>query len=311
MESPLSAVKRPRSFKPKKRLQKDAVGKYMFVLPGLLFLAVFMLFPIGYNVYLTFHNVTVFNIMSGYEFTWLDNYKAVLTDTVFLQSVKNSIVFTTLCLLFQFVIGLALALFFNKTFPGRGLFRALLLMAWMIPLVITGTLFQWMFAGEYGIINHFLLWANIVEEPIYWVSNEQTALYSTIIANIWIGIPFNMVILLAGLQSLPTDIYEAARVDGASKWRQFFAITLPLLKPTLFILVMLGIIYTFKVFDIILIMTKGGPLYASTVMPFYAYEQAFINYNFSIGATITTVMLALLIVVSLIYLRIARKEDAA
>ncbi|WP_078393815.1 carbohydrate ABC transporter permease [Shouchella patagoniensis] len=296
------------SVRQKKNIFKT-YGNYLFVLPGLLFLTVFMLFPIAYNVFLTFKNVTVFNIMSGSDFIWFDNYLTVLSDPIFLSSIWNSIIFTSLCLVFQFLIGLTLALFFNRKFPGRGIMRSLILMAWMIPLVITGNLFQWMFAGEYGIINHFLMWIGFIQEPIYWVSNENTALYSTIIANIWIGIPFNMVILLAALQSLPVEVYEAARVDGASKARQLFSITLPLLKPTLFILVMLGIIYTFKVFDIILIMTQGGPVYSSTVVPFYAYEQAFIHYNFSIGATITTIMLFMLIVVSLVYLYFVNKEE--
>jgi multiple sugar transport system permease protein len=286
-------------------------GKYMFVIPGMLFLLAFMIFPIGYNIMITFKNLTAMNLLGEQEFVGLANYITVLTDETFALSLKNSVVFTGICLIFQFAIGLGLALFFNQKFPGRNVMRSLILIAWMIPLVITGTLFKWMFAGEYGIINHLLMWIGIIDQPIHWVTTANTSLYSTIIANIWIGIPFNMIILLAALQSLPEDLYEAAKVDGAGKVRQFFYITLPLLKPTIFILIMLGIIYTFKVFDIILIMTGGGPVNSSTVLPFYAYERAFTDYNFSLGATATTIMLVLLIIVASIYLWMIRKEEQA
>src|SRR5690606_2630297 len=131
--------------------------------------------------------------------------------------------------------------------------------------------------------------------PIYWLSDSATALYSTIIANIWVGIPFNMIILLGGLQSLPLHLYEAAKIDGANRWQQFVRITWPLLKPTIYILLMLGIIYTFKVFDLIFMMTGGGPVNASTVFPLYAYRLAFIQFEFSLGATVASFMFLLLL----------------
>ncbi|MFY0762424.1 sugar ABC transporter permease [Metabacillus dongyingensis] len=295
----------------KKRKSKfvTSFGKYMFIAPGMTFLLVFLIFPIGYNVMITFKDLTAMNLLGEQNFVGFQNYITVLTDKTFSLSLKNSVVFTGLCLVFQFVIGLALALFFNQKFPGRNVMRSLILIAWMIPLVITGTLFKWMFAGEYGIINHLLMWVGVIDDPINWVTNASTSLYITVIANIWIGVPFNMIILLAALQSLPEELYEAAKVDGAGKIRQFFSITLPLLKPTVYILLMLGIIYTFKVFDIILIMTGGGPVHSSTVLPFYAYELAFTDYNFSLGATASTIMLVLLIMVSFVYLWMIRKEE--
>ena len=302
-------VKKAATYKKRKTKYAEKLGKYMFIIPGMTFLLVFLIFPIGYNIMISFKDLTAMNLLGEQKFVGLQNYITILKDKLFFLSLKNSVVFTGVCLIFQFIIGLLLALFFNQKFPGRNILRSLILMAWMIPLVITGTLFKWMFAGEYGIINHFLLWVGIIDQPVQWVSNASTSLYSTIIANIWIGIPFNMVILLAALQSLPEELYEAAKVDGAGRIRRFFSITLPLLKPTMFILIMLGIIYTFKVFDIILIMTGGGPVHSSTVLPFYAYERAFTDFNFSLGATVTTIMLILLILVSSVYLWMVRKEE--
>ncbi|MDN4522959.1 carbohydrate ABC transporter permease [Fictibacillus fluitans] len=293
----------------KKAKRKKVLGNYLFILPGGIFLLLFLVFPIGYNLKITFEDLTALNILKDQSFVGLENYATVLKDKIFLLSLKNSVIFTGLCIFFQFTIGFAFALFFNKKFPGRNVMRALILIAWMIPLVITGTLFKWMFAGDHGIINHLFMWLGLIDQPIHWLINDHTSLYSTIIANIWIGIPFNMIILLAGLQSLPEETYEAAKVDGAGKVRQFFSITLPLMKPTILTLLVLGIIYTFKVFDIILIMTGGGPVNSSTVLPFYSYEMAFTNYNFSLGATVNTIMLGLLILVALVYLWLVRKEE--
>jgi multiple sugar transport system permease protein len=221
----------------------------------------------------------------------------------------NSVIFTSLCIVFQFIVGFAFALFFNKKFPGRNIFRSLLLIAWMLPMIITATLFKWMLAGDFGIINHFLQSIGVIDKPIFWLTEANSALYGTIAANIWVGIPFNMIIIMAALQTLPSDLYEAAKIDGANKVQQFLKITLPLLKPTILILIMLGIIYTFKVFDLILIMTGGGPGNATVVLPYYAYQLAFQTFNFSLGATVASIMFFILVALSMVYLWLVRKEE--
>lgn len=282
---------------------------YLFILPGILFLLVFMIYPIGYNLYLSFQNVTIMNLTGEHVFVGLSNYRTIFEDEIFFKSLVNSVIFTVLCIVFQFTIGFALAIFFNRQFPGRNIFRSLMLIAWMLPMVITGTLYSWLFAGDHGLINYFLLLLGIIDQPIYWLSESSTALFSVIIANIWVGVPFNMIILLAGLQGVPDELYEAAKIDGASRYRQLVHITIPLLKPTILILLILGIIYTFRVFDLIFIMTGGGPSHASTVLPFYAYELAFIKYDFSLGATVGSIMFVLLVIVSFIYLFMVRREE--
>jgi multiple sugar transport system permease protein len=269
----------------------------------------FMVFPILYNIVLSFQNVTLLNLRGVHEFIGWQNYKTMFKDPLFSISFSNSAIFTSVSILFQFTIGFALALFFNRKFPGRDLMRSMMLLGWMMPIIITATLFKWMFAGDFGVINHLLQVIGIIDKPIFWLTEHNYSLPGTIMANIWIGIPFNMVILLSGLQSLPGHLYEAAKIDGASRLRQFTNITLPLMKPTIMVLLMLGIIYTFKVFDLIFIMTGGGPVNSTTVFPLFAYRMAFTNYELSMGATAATFMFFVLIALASVYLWMVRKEE--
>lgn len=283
---------------------------YIFILPIILFMLVFVLFPIVYNITLSLQDVNVYNFKKEHHFAEFENYTNTFKDPVFYTALRNSLVFTVLSLVFQFGIGFALALFFNRKFPGRNLMRSLMLLAWMLPVVITASIFQWMLNGDYGVINYVLQLLGFINEPHSWLSDNGTSLLSTIIANIWIGIPFNMIILLTGLQGMPEQLYEAARLDGASRLKQFRHITLPLMKPTILILLMLGIINTFKVFDLIFIMTAGGPVNSSNVLPIYAYQLSFLKFEFSQGAAVSMIMFIILIVLAVFYLRMTSKEEA-
>ncbi|MBW7475718.1 sugar ABC transporter permease [Paenibacillus oenotherae] len=285
-------------------------NNYLFLLPALVFMAIFIIYPIFYNAVLSFKDVNVYNLNGKQNFVGFDNYIKTFKDQVFYIAAKNSVIFTVVSIFFQFVIGFALALLFNSKFPGRNLFRSLMLLAWMLPVVITGTVFQWMMSGDYGVINYFLQSIGLIDQPINWLSEGNTALLGTIIANIWIGIPFNMIILLSGLQTLPEQLYEAAKLDGANRLLQFKHITLPLMRPTILVLLMLGIINTFKVFDLIFIMTAGGPVTSSTVLPIYAYQLSFSMFDFSHGASVSMIMFVLLILVAIVYLKMSNKEEA-
>ncbi|WP_248930090.1 carbohydrate ABC transporter permease [Paenibacillus hamazuiensis] len=295
--------------RPVKRFRPGHLSNYMFVLPGVLFMVCFLVFPIVYNLLLSFQNVTLQNLKGAHEFVGWSNYSAVFKDELFGISFKNSAVFTGGSIAAQFLLGFVLALFFNRKFPGRDILRSVMLLSWMMPIVITATLFKWMLSGDHGVFNHILQSAGILDKPVFWLTEEKTALWGTVAANIWVGIPFNMVILLSGLQAMPDHLYEAAKIDGAGRLRQFASITLPLLRPTILVLLMLGIIYTFKVFDLIFIMTGGGPVNASTVFPMYAYRLAFVNFEFSLGAAVSSVMFGVLIAFAAVYLWLTRKEE--
>jgi multiple sugar transport system permease protein len=288
------------------------LADYLFLLPALLFVAATMLYPVFANLRMSLYDITVMTFLRGEPpFVGLMNYQKLASDPAFLHALTLSLLFTAGSLLFQFAIGFALALFFNRPFPGNGALRALLLLAWLLPTVVSGSLFRWMLDGDFGVLNFALLQLGLVDDGRYWLIDPGTALAGTILANVWVGIPFNMALLLAGLQGVPAVLYEAARVDGASAWQQFRSLTLPLMRPVALSVLLLGLIYTFKVFDLIYIMTKGGPVDATTTLPIYTYKLTFEFFRFGDGAAAATLLLVGLVVVALLYLWASRREEMA
>ncbi|PWM35184.1 MAG: sugar ABC transporter permease [Clostridiales bacterium] len=285
---------------------------YTFLLPAVLFIAVLMIYPIWYSIDMGFRDVTLKNFVSGDQpFVFLKNFQAVLSDRFFKNALGNTFVFVFVCLVFHFLFGFAFALYFNKNFKGAKWMRALLLIAWMNPTVITGTIFEWILAGDIGILNYMLTSLGIIPHAINFLSSAQTALGSIIFANIWVGIPFNMIILLSGLQGIPGELYESAVIDGAGAWRRFRDITWPMMLPTISVLFLLGFIYTFKVFDLIYAMTKGGPANSSQILSYYSYEKSFTMFRFGEGAAASNISFLIIIALALIYVHISKKEDVA
>lgn len=285
---------------------------YLFLLPAFLYVSATMLYPVYSNLRMSLFDVDVMTFLGGQApFVGLGNYRELLADPAFRYAVWRSLVFTGGSLLFQFTIGFALALFFNRPFPGNGLMRALLLLAWLLPTVVSGSLFRWMLDGDYGVLNFALVQLGLLDDGRYWLIEPQTALAGTIMANVWVGIPFNMALLLAGLQGIPTVLYEAASVDGATGWQQFRSLTLPLMRPVALSVLLLGLIYTFKVFDLIYVMTGGGPVDATTVLPIYTYKLTFGFFRFGDGAAAASLLLASLLVVAALYLWVSRREEIA
>lgn len=293
-------------------LRRLRLADYLFLLPALLFVAATMLYPVYANLRMSLYDVTVMTFLSGAApFVGLANYQSLASDPAFRHAVALSLLFTAGSLVFQFTIGFALALFFNRPFPGNGVLRALLLLAWLLPAVVSGSLFRWMLDGDFGVLNFALLQLGLIDDGRYWLIDPGTALAGTILANVWVGIPFNMALLLAGLQGIPNVLYEAARVDGASSWQQFRSLTLPLMRPVALSVLLLGLIYTFKVFDLVYVMTKGGPVDATTTLPIYTYKLTFEFFRFGHGATAATLLLLALVVVALLYLWASRREEMA
>ncbi len=287
------------------------VGDYLFVVPAMVFVIAILLYPLGYQLYLSIYNVTLGNFLVGdAPFVGLEQYQDIISDSRFLHALWITLVFTVSCLVFQFTIGLALALFFNRAFPGGGIMRALMLLGWMLPLVVSGNLWRWMLNGQYGVTN-LLLNVGPLNLGRDWLTAPNTALLGVIVANIWVGIPFNMVLLLAGLQGIPLTLYDAAKVDGANAVQRFLYITLPQLRPVIIIVLLLGFIYTFKVFDLIFVMTAGGPVDATEVLPIYIYDIFFEFFRFGQGAAASILVLVLPIILSVIYLRLLRREEAS
>ena len=297
-----------------KRRQRfsKSIGPYLFLLPATLFMLMFLLYPVITMILYSVEQVNLGTLLTGnIPFIGLANYRTVLSDPVFISSLGTSLLFTGACLVFQFSIGFLLALLFNKRLPLVGLMRGLIMVAWVLPIVVSGTIFKWMFQSDSGIINYLLMSLGIIHAPIHWLINANITIWTIIIANIWIGIPFNMSLLLAGLQGIPATLYEAALIDGANGFNRFLYITLPLMRSTSLTVLMLGFIYTLNVFDLVYVMTGGGPVNATEVMPLYAYNVAFEQFNLGSGSAVAVLMFLLLLVVSVFYLFLIRKEEVA
>jgi multiple sugar transport system permease protein len=287
-------------------------ANYLFVAPMLIYTAALMLYPIVMNLQMSVYDVTVMTFLRGNSaFVGLGNYAKLLHDPAFVKAVTLSLAFTVVSISLQFTFGFALALFFNRPFPGNGFLRAMLLLAWLLPAVVVGNIFRWLLDGDYGPLNFFLADVGLLHAKQYWLLEPATALAGVIMANAWVGIPFNMMLLLAGLQTIPAALYEAATIDGAGPWRRFLSITLPQMRPVILGVLLICFIYTFKVFDLVFIMTRGGPVDATLVLPIYAYKLTFDFFRFGDGAAASTVLLLGLLALALGYARLIRAEEAA
>ena len=296
----------------KRWFKYDNIG-ILFVFPAFLYMILFVGYPIIYNFILSLQNITVRNLRSGEkEFIGFSNYIQLFKqDDVLIKSIVNTLVFTIVCIIFQFIIGFALALFFNKNFKFSKPVRGILMIPWMIPVTISGLIFKFMFGTDVGIINFFLKILGLISENIDWLTNPATAMPAVIIANIWIGIPFNMILLATGLTTIPAELYESASIDGANKVQQLWKITLPLLRPTIESVLILGFIYTFKVYDLIYVMTAGGPVNSTQLLSTYSYKLSFDMFKYSQGAAVANILFIVLFFVSLLYLRYVYSEREA
>ncbi|MGC4875964.1 carbohydrate ABC transporter permease [Micromonospora sp. DT43] len=280
-----------------------------FLAPTVVYLLAFYAYPLYRNVELSLREYTVRSfVQGGAPFAGLDNYRTVLTDPAFWPTLTHTLVFTGASLVFQFTIGMALALFFRQNFPLSGTLRALILVPWLLPLIVSASTWSWLLNSDSGLVNAALGVVGI--DPVNWLTSPTWSLTSVIIANVWIGIPFNLVVLYSGLQAIPVEVYEASALDGASGWQRFWSITFPLLRPVSAITLLLGLIYTLKVFDIIWIMTRGGPTGSSATLATWSYRLGFGNMlpEFGPGAAVGNLLIVMALIAGLVYIRSQRRQ---
>ncbi|MGN0358657.1 MAG: carbohydrate ABC transporter permease [Blautia sp.] len=289
---------------------KKKVEGYTFILPGFIYMMVVLGYPLVYNVILAFKNVNVKTFKSGTSvFVGLDNFVTLFQDPTFQLVFKNTFVFTIGCLVFQFTIGFIFAMFFSKKFTLAGPIRGMILVGYMMPMSVTALLGKNMFDVSSGVINDLLMKIGLIHAPVEWLLNGSTAMIAIIAVNCWVGIPFNMLLLTSGLTGISQEVYESAEVDGANGFEKFIYITLPLMKPAIASVLMLGFIYTFKAFDLMFVMTKGGPLNSTDVLGTYSYTLSFTQYEFSLGSATAIILFCCLFIIGLFYLRMISKED--
>jgi len=289
--------------------EREHVVGYLWIAPAFVYLIVMVGYPIAYNILLSFQDVTTATILKpSKRFIGLKNYLAVMTDPVFLVVLKNSFIFTIGCVFFQFTIGFALALLFNERFPLSGTFRGLLLVTLMVPTVVVSVLFRWLLSGDFGLVNELLIGIGVLRKPIAWLAQPRTALAGVMFANIWIGISFNTMLLAPALTAIPPQLHEAAAIDGAGPIKRFRYLTLPLTSSTIWIVLLLGFIYTFRIFGLIYAMTGGGPVNATNVLPIHAYKLSFGFFEFGQGAAANCLLLVILLVMIAAYLVLVSGE---
>ena len=293
----------------KRFFRYDNIG-LLFALPAFIYMLVFVGYPIISNIILSLQDVTVANLSRGEKhFIGLENYVKLFHDEVFLRSMWNTLLFTVSCLVFQFLIGFALALLFNKNFRLSKPVRGFLMIPWMIPMTVTALIFKLMFATDIGVVNYFLRSVGLISKNIEWLTSSKTAMLVVIIANIWIGIPFNTILISTGLTTIPQELYESAAIDGANGRQAFFRITVPLLRRTIESVLVLGFIYTFKVYDLVYVMTSGGPVNSTHLLSTYSYKQSFELFNYSVGSAVANMLLVILLLVGSVYLRITMSGE--
>jgi multiple sugar transport system permease protein len=282
---------------------------HIFLAVPIAYLLAFVGFPIVYNVIMSFQEVTLGNLADTIRpFIGLDNYRTVIADPAFQKVFANSIIFVLVNVVAQVGIGLALALLFAQPFPGAPFMRGLLLASWMLPALVVGALWKWIFATEYGVANFVLRSIGIIGSSVHWLSDPSVALASVTIANVWFGMPFSMILVAAALTSVPGELYEAATLDGAGMVARFRYITLPAIRPALLAIACLVTIYTMRAFDLIFAMTHGGPLDSSNVLPLLSYQFSFQQFQFGVGSAIGTFAFVIVFAVALVYVRTLNKE---
>lgn len=290
-------------------VNREGIEGLALYAPSLLLIFFVVLYPIGYAFYLSLYSYHLINL-SNVHFVGLANYLTILGDSRFWLALGRGLIFTFGSLIPQIVLGLAFAQLLNHPLLRlKTLWRGLVIMPWLIPVVTAAIIFRWMFNDIYGIANYLLLNLGIIDRPIAWLANGTSAMALLIVANVWHGIPLMTVMFLAGLQSIPEELHEAAHIDGANGWQDYFRVTLPLLMPVVMIAGVLRTVWMFNYFDLPWIMTMGGPAGATTTPPIYAYLTTFSGYRLGQGAAITVLLFFVLLGMALVYFRVQRRES--
>jgi len=302
LDSLTSAVRRAEDRKRPDR--RGAVARrsypYALVAPTVLLVAVGVIYPVAYMLYLSAHNYLIIR-PHAVRFIGLANYLTLLKDGEFWRSLRISAVWVAGSVIPQFLLGLATALLLNGKFTGRRVVRTLVLLPWVVSGVITGIIFVWLFDGTIGVVNDLLLRFHLVTEPVAWPVQPATAFFMLFVANAWRGAPFFAINLLAALQSISPDVYEASAIDGAGPWQRFRHVTLPLIMNTVILSTLLRAIWTFNFIDLIWTMTNGGPVNSTRTLAIYIFHTAYRDADFGYASTLAIGLCIVLLLFSAVY----------
>jgi multiple sugar transport system permease protein len=276
---------------------------WRFLLPSFVFVCLFSLYPILDSFRLSFFRMILTLPWLGQKFVGWENYRDLATDPVALGSLATSMIFVAVTTPIEVLLGLAMALVLNESFRGRGWLRAVVLVPWAVPTVVASQMWRFVFNDRYGLFN-YLLFGDATDR--YWapLAEPGLALMSIMVADIWKTSSFAALIILAGLQVIPRELYEAANIDGANAWQKFRHVTLPLVKPALLLALLFRTIDALKVFDLVFVMTQGGPADTTNVLQFYGYKKSFAEGMIGYGSAIAVVVFLISLLLSIVYIRL-------
>ncbi len=289
--------------------KKKKLEPWLFLLPALIVLLLLFGYPLINSIVMAFQNYKL-TAPDDITFNGLENFRKLASDKDTLMILKNSLIYVVVSVLGQFICGMALALALKKRFRGRGIYQSIVFLPWAFSGFVVGLIYRWSFNGEYGVVNNLLMDLGIIDQKIAWLGTPGYSLAVVIIAMIWMGIPFFAIMILAALQSIPADVYEAADVDGCGTLRAFFKITLPYIKPTIITTILLRTIWIFNSFDLVVVITDGGPANSSQTLPAYMYSKAFGTYDFGFAAALGVVLMIILGAYAVAFLKITKYDKA-
>jgi len=280
---------------------------YLLLFPALLFTLFILVYPLGQNLINSFHNVTM---MRDRGWSGLANYAAVFRDALFWLSLKNSLTYSVLGTFLSMTVGLMVAVLLNERI-GRltSIFKFIYMIPWVVSPVVAGFAWKWLLNDHFGMVNHLLICLGVIHSGIIWLGQAETALLSVIIARVWQFFPFAMIMFFAALQNIPQEQYEAATVDGAGSVAKFLHITLPNLKSVVVVLLLLGLIWSFNDFNLVYVMTRGGPIHSSMVLPVLVREYSFVLYDLGKGSALSMIIFIVLLLLSFAYLYFLGKRE--
>ena len=285
-------------------------SKYLaliLILPAFLIVFSVFLYPILYSLFMSLNKINF--AARTFEYLGAENYIMLFKDKYFLQSISITIYFTIITVLAEIVLGIGMAMVLSRDFKGRGFVRGIMILPWALPTVVNAIMWKWIFNSNYGALNALLSQLNFIEEYKIWLGSSLSALNCMIFANVWKETPYVVLLTIAALSNIPTELYESARVDGANTWRTFWRITLPIIKPVVMILVITKTIWAIQTFDLAYILTGGGPASATELVAFFIHKNTFKFLKFGYGSAMAYMLTLVTFMMSFAYIKILSKNN--
>lgn len=288
-------------------MRNHPLTPFLFLIPGVIILGAFIFYPMLNAIWLSFTN---YNIVTDAEFIGLENYKVLFSDALFWKVLGQTLLYLVIVVPALVILPIFLAILVNQQVKGIGFFRSAYYVPVVTSMVVVGIAWKWVYADK-GILNYILESLGLISEPVNWLTSTTTSIFAVMVVTVWKGLGYYMVIYLAGLQSISDDLYEAADIDGASKWKQIWHITIPLLMPSIMIVTIMSSISAMKVFEEIYVMTGGGPLNSSKTLVFYIYEEAFDKLQMGYASAAGVVLFIITLIFSVINIKFMSKKESA